>query len=84
MTRRPSKDIAIHVQEKKYFKQYDAPISDDKCLHTLTSFIRALHIDINPTPSHTSHEKMTMTEIYNRECLQIMRVFDILVLIMSL
>ena len=31
----------------QYFRQYDAPISVDKCLHTLTSFIRALHIDIN-------------------------------------
>ena len=43
-----SKSIAIQQNKNcQYFKQYDAPISDDKCLPTLTSFIKRLHFDIN-------------------------------------
>ena len=31
----------------QYFRQYDAPISNEKCLQTVTSFNKVLHIDIN-------------------------------------
>ena len=47
--RRPTKEKIITIQNKncQNFRQYDEPISDDKCLHTLTSFVGALNVDRN-------------------------------------